>query len=188
MKRILIFLVLANVAGQALAADIDPSVQKVPDQFINPHGKRFSIFAGDPERVQRANEVNVHDFTAQLDLGKPPTTLADLKNQPTLDISFIVSNGDKRSYILSFPDAQRYDILITDSTGKTVYTWSADKIFVKEIGRCFVNKDDKLLYKPNPPVDLTSVLPLFKPGVYKVKASLSNYPEITTTADWVLQP
>lgn len=171
-------------------AEIDPSAKKMPDKFINPTGKRFSIFAGDPERVQRVNEVNVKDFAASIELPKNTASLADLNSsaKPILDLTFLVANSNRRSYILSFPDAQRYDFALQNAQGTILYTWSDDKIFVKEVGQIFLNKGDKLAFKPHPELILTPLLSKLSPGVYKVRAGLANYPEVQAEATWTLQP
>lgn len=172
------------------AIDVNPSKDTVPEKFTNPKGKRFSIFAGDPARVQRANEVNVKDFEGKIELAKKDISLVDLKTMEAtqgkvlLDLTFIVKNKGNRNYILSFPDAERYDINIKNSAGEVIYTWSEDKEFVKEVGQSFINKNESLAYTPNPPVDITALLPKLKEGDYTISATLSNYPEIRAEAVW----
>lgn len=192
MNRIFLILFVLSAIGTLHAIDVNPSRRVVPEDFTNPRGKKFSIFSGDPERVQRANEVKVQDFEGSLDLVKKNDSLAKLHQaidkKPPLEVTFYVHNKANRAYTLSFPDAQRYDFVIKNSDSKTIYAWSEDKEFVKEVGKIFVNKDEKIAFTPNPPIEISSFIEKLKPGVYKVIATLSNYPEIKAEADWFLKP
>jgi hypothetical protein len=186
-----LFLIAIGVSA-GFAQDINPSRQVVPNQFINPPGKRFSIFSGDPERVQRANEVNLKDFKGEISLvpgniSKTPPT-ADQNNLPTtLKVTFRVKNiSNTKSYTLSFPDSQRYDVVISQGKENLVYLWSADKLFEQKVGICFLNPDEVLSWTENIPIE--KIVKKAQPGVYEVKVILANYPEISTTAKLIIMP
>ena len=185
--RLLVLLLLVTVF-YAHAVDIDPSRRVIPQKFTNPPGKRFSIFGGDPERVQRANEVNVEDFKGMLEMPVKEFSLISLQNaaekKETFDFSFRVKNTAGRSYTLSFPDAQRYDFMITNKNGDVIYVWSEDKEFIKEIGKTFMNGREEVIYKPNPPVYISDFVSKLSIGTYLLTAIVSNYPEIKATAEF----
>jgi TusA-related sulfurtransferase len=186
-RLMLIFLASALPAA---AIDINPSKQTVPDRFINPPGKRFSIFAGDPERVQKVNEVQIKDFTAKLEIVRKEISLEEIRlssdEKPALDALFTVQNIGKRSYTLSFPDAQRYDFMVQNAAGEAVYVWSDDKIFVQEIGKSFVNAGERLSFRPYPHLNLSGVLKKLQPGEYKLTAILCNYTELKAEAPFTI--
>ncbi len=192
MKPVWTFLLALAMVNALLAIDVSPSKRVVPEDFTNPKGKKFSIFSGDPERVQRANEVKVQDFEGSLEFSKKEYSVAQLKNgsnkNPILELLFRVENKADRSYTLSFPDAQRYDIMIQDPKGEVIYMWSEDKTFVKEVGKLFVNKQEKVTFTPDPPVEITPFLEKLQAGTYKVTVILSNYSEIRAQGDWVVKP
>ncbi|MDR1191435.1 MAG: hypothetical protein LBK60_07215 [Verrucomicrobiales bacterium] len=192
MKWLYSLLVVTVSAGSGLCQDINPTKNTVPIQFINPPGKRFSIFSGDPERVQRANEVNLKDFTATLVIAPPAVSVTaptvDQTNAPTtLKVTFRVKNTSaKKGYTLSFPDSQRYDIAISSGKEDMIYLWSADKLFEQKIGSSFLNPGETLAWTENIPLEkLTTAA---RPGVYEVKVILANYPEINATARLTLTP
>jgi hypothetical protein len=174
-----------------LAQDINPSRRVVPDQFINPSGKRFSIFAGDPERVQKANEINLKDFKSELVIApesvaktRPPT--GDNAAVTTLKVNFRVKNtSNEKSYTLSFPDSQRYDIAISGGKDNLIYLWSADKLFEQKVGSSFLNPREILSWTENIPLEKVTGA---TPGVYEVKVILANYPEISATAKLTITP
>lgn len=189
MKRMATIIATILTATPLLAIDISPSRENIPERFRTGGGKRFSIFAGDPERVQRANEIRFSDFSADLTIDPPELSLAALRNpstdlKPTLQ--FRVFNNGKRSYILSFPDAQRFDYIILDPEGRLIYEWSADKMFVQAVGSSNLNPKERLSYTDEMPLrDRAGQL---RPGTYTVKAILANYPEITAEQTFRIVP
>ena len=175
----------------AWAIDVNPARQSVPTQFTNPPGKRYSIFAGDPERVQKANEVNLADFTAEVvlqpaSLTKTPPADSAAAGGEELKITFKVKNTGKKNYILSFPDAQRYDVAITENKDRMIYLWSGDKVFEQKTGNTFVNHGETITYTCRIPA--ADILKTAQPGTYNVKMILGNYPEIFAEGTLTIKP
>jgi len=173
---------LATVSLQA--ADISPSRTVVPDKIRNPPGKRYSIFAGDPSRVQKANEVNLKEFSAWIELSSSNISLSGENEE--LTARFIVHNRSAKSYTLSFPDAQRYDLALVTQDDQLIYLWSNDKLFVQETGMSFLNGSEKLAFTQSIPLSL--IKEKCSPGRYKVAMILSNYPELKAAVDINVQP
>jgi hypothetical protein len=189
MRLLVVAFLAASTVTVALAIDIDPARRVVPEKFTNPPGNRFSIFSGDPERVQRANEVNLADFSAELKLEPATFSLEQAKANPNkgpVSIKFAVKNNAKKSYTLSFPDSQRFDYIITDDKGGLVYQWSADKVFVQRTDMTIINGSERLCYADTPSV--SEIVRLLAPGTYKVKMILSNYPEINAEGTLTVTP
>ncbi len=185
-----VLLLLTVLALNAQAIDVDPSKNTVPEKFIEPGGKRFSIFSGDPKRIQRANSINFADLESKVEVTPAPFSLkaaADAPGgRPTLKISYSFHNKGKRTYTFSFPTSQRYDLTIKTSSGQAVYTWSADKEFVESIGTMLVNADDIIEYSETVPLaDLSTPLTA---GNYTVEAVLSNYPELIARTTLTVAP
>lgn len=189
MRTLTLFLCFAAATCFLHAVDVSPSRQTVPKKHYDPGGKRFSIFAGDPERIKRANKVDVKSFESTLKV-TPDTfskaTQAEKLAEPTLKISFSVRNKGKKTYTLSFPNSQRFDIAITDKEGNVVYLWSEDKIFTEDIGASMLNPEDHISFRENVP--LGHFENGAKPGEYTVNAVLHNYPEIIAKAPLVIAP
>jgi hypothetical protein len=207
--RLLVWACLLLLAAHLPAIDINPSKSTVPERFYNPPGsKRFDPFAGDPKRVQRANEVKLEDFQATL-TAKPNTislsgsnitlpspaaaeegvveTPASTLSGEGLEITFLIQNKNpKRSYTLNFPDSQRFDIAIGKSLESPDYLWSGDKKFLEEAGASFVNPGESIAFREV--ISLDVLKQKLKPGTYKIFMVLSNYPEIQAQADLTIQP
>lgn len=190
MRRLAVLGILGMlVVAVSFAVDVDPARRSVPKRFTDPPGKRFSLFSGDPERIQKANEVDLKDFKAKLELEKTDHSLSKIKTAQEdaagfqIPLIFSVRNTGQSHYTLSFPDAQRYDFVVVregSDREDAVYVWSDDKMFTKEAGSSFVNPDDTLTFKDNVP--LKKIASRLSKGTYKVIAILSNYPELKAEA------
>src|SRR5258708_36274727 len=103
-------LVCAAAFDAALAVDVNPSKNNQPPSFWQGPGNRFSIFNGDPKRIQRANAVNPKSFDTRVEISPNPLSIKALKAiapNPSIKITFAVHNHAKKTYTLSFPTAQR---------------------------------------------------------------------------------
>ena len=187
MRRIILaFLGLAFLAGSpaAQAIDINPSKDTAPRSTWDTGGNSFSIFNGDPKRIQRANEVDPKSFDVKVTVLPNPVLLKG-GPAPSLKITLSVHNHAKKTYTLSFPTAQRWDFRISNAAGTIIYTYSDNCEFVQTVGSSMVNYDDKLVYNESvDPGDLSAPL---TPGLYKVEAIVSNYPEMKATMQFTVQ-
>jgi len=191
MKTTLAASCVLLLAGAALAIDISPNRRTVPEKFINPPGKRFSLFSGDPERIQRANEVNLEDFKAECSLEPAALSLSnptDSQGNSTTGVKVtlrIQNISKKKRYPLSFPDAQRYDIALLGPGDELLYLWSDDKMFTQESDAIFVNSGEVISYSDLVP---NAALAKAGPGTYKIMMVLSNYPELKDVKELVVKP
>jgi len=167
-----------------IAADISPSRSVVPEKFRNPPGKRYSIFAGDPERVQKANEVQVKDFSASVEV--EPSVFSLGGEMEEVVATFTIRNRSDRDYTLSFPDAQRYDLALVTMADKLIYLWSSDKMFVQQTGMSFINGGEILQFKQSLSKELLTEK--VEPGTYKLAMILSNYPELKAADEIKITP
>ena len=185
MRRILLpslILAASLAAGPGRAIDVSPSKDTIPRSSYDTGGNRFSIFNGDPKRIQRANEVDCKYFDANVEISPNPLSLQQVHltgPNPSVKITFSTRNHGKKTYTLSFPTSQRWDFRIVNAAGGVVYTYTDDHEFVEVIGTAMVNQGDKISYSES--VDFESMTIPLVPGAYVVQAFLSNYPEIKAT-------
>jgi hypothetical protein len=192
MRRILFPLAaLLTVAAfdAAPAIDINPSKNNQPPSFWQSPGNRFSIFNGDPKRIQRANAVDPKSFDTKVEVAPNPLSIKALKAfapNPSIKIIFSVHNHAKKTYTLSFPTAQRWDFRIVDAAGTAIYVYADNCEFEQKVGASMVNNDDKLVYTET--VDFDDLSQPLAPGTYTVETVLANYPEIHAQAQLTVQP
>jgi hypothetical protein len=193
MRRILFFVVATLglvVMDAARAIDINPSKNNQPPSFWDSGGgTRFSIFNGDPKRIQRANAVDPKSFDEKLDVSPNPLSIQAVKAaspNPVIKITFSIHNHSKKTYTLSFPTAQRWDFRILNSAGTPIYVYSENCEFEQKVGTSMVNNDDKLVYSET--VEFGDLNAALMPGTYTVESVLANYPEMHATATLTVQP
>jgi hypothetical protein len=193
MRRILCpFLCLTTMIafGTAFAIDVNPSKDTLPRSAWDSDGNgHFSIFNGDPKRIQRANAVDSKSFDSKVEVSPNPLSLKAVKAvgpNPSIKVTFSVHNHGKKTYTLSFPTTQRWDFRIVNASGGVVYTYTDDHEFLQTIGTSMVNHDDKLVYPES--VDFDDMTLPLAPGVYTVQAILANYPEINAQTQLTVQP
>jgi hypothetical protein len=192
MRRILfpLAVVMVMVAFDAAPAlDINPSKNNQPPSFWETGGNSFSIFTGDPKRIQRANAVDPKSFDSQVEVSPNPLSLKVLKAavaNPSIKITFSVHNHGKKTYTLSFPTAQRWDYRILNPAGTPIYVYSDNCEFEQKVGTSMVNNDDKLVYIET--VDFDDLSQPLAPGVYTVQAVLANYPDMRAVTQLTVQP
>src|SRR6201996_5001846 len=86
---------LMGALSVALAIDVDPSKETIPRDSFDTGGNRFSIFNGDPKRIQRANAVDASSFDCTLTLSPNPLPLGKTKEEtpnPIIKLTFSVHN------------------------------------------------------------------------------------------------
>ena len=182
--------IFLGVAGARLGAiDVSPSKETIPRSSFDTGGNRFSIFNGDPKRIQRANAVDPKMFDCQLVLSPNPLPLQTTKittPNPLIKLTFTVHNHGKKTYTLSFPTAQRWDFRIKTPDGNPIYVYSDNCDFEQKVGMSMVNHDDRLTYTEL--VEFSDLDAPLAPGTYTVEAVLANYPEMKAQAPLVVQP
>jgi hypothetical protein len=171
------------------AIDVSPSKDTVPRSSFDTGGNSFSIFNGDPKRIQRANAVDAKAFDCQVVISPNPLSLQGTKTgvpNPVIKLTFTVHNHGKKTYTLSFPTAQRWDFRIKTSAGNAIYVYSDNCDFEQKVGVSMVNHDDTLTYSEI--VEFSDLGAPLAPGTYTVEAVLANYPDIKAQAPLVVQP
>jgi hypothetical protein len=192
VKRAWILLVSLLGIFPAWAIDVSPSKNTHPD-IINDtprqHWSLFSVRFGDPKRIDKANQVNLRNVEARLQVERNPFSLASLHDRldsATLRVTFQVLNKGKRTYSFNFTNAQRYDFVLRDAANQPIYVWSADKEFLAIEGMSMLNPGDCLTF--------TDVLPIqdldhpLSPGAYRIEMTLAGYPEVTAATSLTVVP
>jgi hypothetical protein len=181
-------LILLGGALDVSAIDVNPSKDTIPRDSFDMGGNHFSIFNGDPKRIQRANAVDAHSFDSKIVLSPNPFALQVVKAagpNPIIKLTFTIHNHGKKTYTLSFPTAQRWDFRIKNAAGTSIYTYSDNCDFEQKVGISMVNHDDTLTYTEN--VELNDLDSPLTPGTYMVEAVLANYPDIKTQTQFLVQ-
>src|SRR5258708_12759857 len=103
-------LVCAAAFDAALAVDVNPSKNNQPPSFWQGGGNRFSIFNGDPKRIQRANAVDPKSFDTKVEVSPDPVARKTVKAtapNPSLNIIFSFINPPQQPSPLPFHMSHR---------------------------------------------------------------------------------
>ncbi|QSR87885.1 proteinase inhibitor [Methylacidiphilum caldifontis] len=188
MKIHRIFIPFIFVAT-AYSIDISPSKNTHPDILQAPR-KHWSIIPfADPKRIDKANEINFRKIQSSLKIEPTRFSLSSLKDSlttPSLRIVLTILNNGRRTYTFTFPDSQRFDFRIRNAQNEIIYVWSEDKEFLPMVGTTTLNPNDSLTYSEV--VALEDFDQPLTPGTYWIDSILANYPEISTTTTFIVDP
>ena len=92
-------------------------------------------------------------------------------------------NRSKKYIDLNFPTSQRIEILVIDSTGKVVNTWSDDQSFTNDPASITVNPQERLQY-----VATVATREMSAGQPYIVQASFPNYPALKVEQKVIPRP
>ncbi|NBZ95048.1 MAG: hypothetical protein EBR40_01215 [Proteobacteria bacterium] len=99
-----------------------------------------------------------------------------LSQTSELDVSLKISNARKHEIELTYPDNQRLEILIKDSSGNIVSRWSEDRAFDGQEGFTEINPDEYVIYAEH-----ISTAKMKAGQTYAIEASLANQEGFTTS-------
>lgn len=118
------------------------------------------------------NPANVHG-NIELTLAIDPADI-QLSTTRQVQVSISVYNRSKKNFVqLEFPTSQRFEILVLDSAGKVVNTWSEDQSFTNDPATVTVNPGERLEYTASV---ATREMSAGQP--YIIQVSFPNYPDL----------
>jgi hypothetical protein len=153
-------------SARASSSDADstpkPTLMGETLQFL--HLKHSPKPAGGP-----AEELH-HGLQVQLDVSPQPISLS---NNREIQATVSVYNRTKKYVDLNFPTSQRIEILVIDSAGKVVNTWSEDQSFTNDPASITVNPQERLQY-----VATVATREMSAGQPYTIQASFPSYPDL----------
>jgi hypothetical protein len=116
--------------------------------------------------------AQVHDGMA-LSLRVEPTPFKLSENRE-IKVTVTVANESSKKYVhLNFPTSQRIEVLVQDSTGKVVNTWSEDQSFTNDPASVTVNPGERLEYTVS-----VATREMSAGQRYVIEASFPSYPDL----------
>jgi len=123
--------------------------------------------------LSRVSGVEVSDPAIEISV---TTDRAAYGPDEPIAIRLDVANRTDTSVVFHFSDGQRYDFLIQDVSGETLWRWSADKGFIQMLGEEVLGPGETLTFSETFEGQLT-------PGTYAVvgKLGATNFPLTAAT-------
>lgn len=101
----------------------------------------------------------------------PEAMKLSVDHEVTVTVTLL--NRSKKYVHLNFPTSQRIEILVKDSSGKVVNTWSEDQSFTSDPASVTINPGERLEYTASV---ATREMTAGKP--YTIEASFPSYPDL----------
>ena len=99
-----------------------------------------------------------------------PVKLSDVR---TMKVTLQLANKGKKLAQLDFPTTQRIEVLVKDSTGKTIERWSEDQAFQNEPTLVTINPNERLEYTAT-----VATRDLHAGQAFSVEAFFPNYEQL----------
>jgi hypothetical protein len=111
-----------------------------------------------------------HGMEMKLDVSPSPFRLSVDRE---VKVTVTLSNETKKFIHLDFPTTQRIEILVKDSTGKVITTWSEDQSFTNDPATITINPGERIEYSESVATrEMTAGQP------YIIEVSFPNYPDL----------
>jgi hypothetical protein len=111
-----------------------------------------------------------HQFQVKMSISP---SLIDLSSDREIQVTVALYNLSSKYADLDFPTSQRIEVLVRDSSGKVINTWSEDQSFTNDPASITVNPGERLEYTVNVATREMS------PGqLYTLEAAFPSYPDL----------
>jgi hypothetical protein len=132
-------------------AQIDPAykddvVKAVVLQLINGRGGNMLHPKDGATRAEALTVV--YRLTGLIETLKDDVTVSAAAREAGggLEMSLTVRNSTDKAVTIRFTSGQHFDFKLFDADGKSLYTWSADKLFIQELNDTVIEPGETLTY------------------------------------------
>ena len=94
-------------------------------------------------RLPEYNDLRLRGLALRLELSPQPVKLSEVR---LLNVKVTLTNMSKRPIELQFPDEQRIEIYLLNSTERVLTKWSDNHAFEKKPGSILINPDEHIEY------------------------------------------
>ena len=95
------------------------------------------------QRLPEYNDPRLRGLVLRVELSPQPVKLSEVR---LLDVKVTLTNLSKRPIELQFPDEQRIEIYLLNSTERVLTKWSDNHAFEKKAGTILINPDEHIEY------------------------------------------
>jgi hypothetical protein len=120
----------------------------------------------------KAKKPPVIHHQIELKLAVVPSSI-NLSEDRELQVTVSLFNRSKKPIDLNFPTSQRIEVLVFDSSGKVVETWSEDQSFTNDPATITVDPGERLEY-----VASVATREMAAGHPYLIQASFPSYPDL----------
>ena len=125
---------------------------------------------GSTDKIPQYKNPKLRGLALAVEIPQEPVKLSEVRQLP---VHVILTNRGDRAVELNFPNEQRIEILLHDSSGHVVTRWSDNRAFEEQAGTLLINPGEHVEYSE------TIATRELTPGkVFTVEVTVPAYPEL----------
>jgi len=178
MKRVLVpLLILAAWSANVLAQDPEtttpvPEKRSWMSRMLHPFGNS--------EQLPEYKDPRLRGLTLSLRLGPQPVKLSENRQ---MEVTIILTNKAKKPITLEFPNSQRFEIYLLNSTGKVLTAWSDNHAFTDDPATVLINPGEHVEYD-----ETIATRELTANRVFICEAYFPKYPDLRVQQKFLTAP
>ena len=176
MKRALVLLLVTCAASVGLFAQ---GTQATPKREKRGWMNRIMHpFAS--ERLTEYKDPQLRGLSLELELSPQPIKLSEMRQ---MNVKLTLTNKAKRAITLEFPNAQRIEIELKNSSKQILTTWSENHAFAEVMGTVLINPQEHIEY-----AETIATRELTPNRVFIAEVYFPKYPELRVRQKFLTAP
>ena len=131
---VLIFATSANLFAQNTTTSSQPEKRSFFSRMFHPFHS---------ERLPEYRDTRLRGLVLEIVLSPEPVKLSEVRQ---LSVKATLTNRSKHTIELDFPNEQRIEILLRNSTGTELTKWSDNHAFAETVGTVVINPQEHIEY------------------------------------------
>jgi hypothetical protein len=165
-------------SAAAVAQETEPSATTAPPQKRGWLSRMVHPFSS--ERLPEYSDPKLRGLVLSLELSPQPIKLSEVRQ---MDVKLTITNKAKRPVTLEFPDAQRIEILLRNSSDKVLTNWSDNHSFAQSAGTVMINPQEHIDY-----AETIATRELTPNKVFIAEVFFPKYPELRVRQKFMTAP
>ena len=175
-RSIALALLWFALAGPLVAEDLTP--QPTPQKRGGWFTRMLHPFQSSP--VPSYKDARLRGLALDLKLSSQPVKLSEVRQ---LEVKITLNNVSKRAVSLDFPNDQRFEIFLKNSSDVVLTTWSDNHAFNPTAGTILINPGEHIFYP-----ETIATRELTPNKVFIVEVFFPQYPELRIRQKFLTAP
>ena len=176
---LLVFAISASAHGQQAAEQLPPPAEASPAPEKRSWFSRLNPFRRS-EKLPEYKDQRLRGLVLTLELSPQPIKLSEVRQ---MDVRVRLTNKGRRPVTLNFPNAQRIEIHLKNSSEKIVEMWSDNHAFADVLGTVLINPQESIEY-----AETIATRELTPNKVFIAEAFFPEYPELRIRQKFLTAP
>ena len=175
---LLVLAMSASVHGQQGPPPPAEAIAPAPTPEKRSWFSRLNPFRS--EKLPEYKDPRLRGLVLTLQLSPQPIKLSEVRQ---MDVRLRLTNKSRRPVTLEFPDAQRIEIYLRNSTEKILTSWSDNHAFAEVMGTVMINPQEHIEY-----AETIATRELTPNKVFIAEVFFPHYPELRIRQKFLTAP